>query len=166
MEAYNAVAGLKQQASNLSKMMRTDFGRNMSRSEALERIAKIHGYDNWDTAAGCVVRLAQATQQGVLSPEAQIAQLMALDAGLVGNLTFRHIVDRLAEQPNSTAAAAWQRVSNVKDMVSVRPINEVLAETGLFDHDVLLIVGMVACTTSISPGIRLAVECLKMTSVH
>lgn len=166
MEAYNAVAGLKQQASNLSKMMRADFGRNMSRSEALERIAKIHGYDNWDTAVGCVVRVEQATQQGVLSPEAQIAQLMALDAGLVGNLTFRHIVDRLAEQPNSMAAAAWHRVLNVKDMVSVRPINEVLAETGLFDHDVLLIVGMVACTASISPGIRSAVECLKMKSIH
>ena len=141
MEATNVVIGMKREATSLAEMLKRDFGREIKRSDALERVARLRGFENWDTAVACAGREKDNTESSVLTRREQFTQLFAFHAGINNGRTMVDAISILKDQPNKEAATGWGRVQ-FDDEVRNK-LSEIFLQTGLFDEDIITISSMV-----------------------
>ena len=156
MNANNTVIALKKEAKNLSQILNREFGQTISHSKALEFIAQVHGYPNWDTAVAKVdVRGVSAAAP--LSRHDQLWQLIAIRDSLKNKARFGTTLELLKSQPNAVAAAGWKQVS-VGDGAD---IGNVLIDSQLFDADVVNIFHFVHVEHDLCGSFNTCIEYLK-----
>lgn len=142
---------MKSEATNLARMIEAEFGKKLTRSEALEKVAYLRGFDNWDTAVACGGMVAivptpspapeartVAIPKTALSLNDQVSQLFMLHTALHNGFTYEAAVGILCKQKDLRCANRWQQVSF--DLKSKLP--DLLDQTEMFCPDIILMAGM------------------------
>lgn len=142
---------MKTEATNLARMIEAEFGKKLTRSEALEKVAYLRGFDNWDTAVACGGMVALAPKlspapeaqttvipKNVLSSHDQISQLFMLHTATNHGFTYRAAIDLLCKQKDPRYANRWRQVS--LDPKSKLP--DLLDQTEMFSPNIILMAGI------------------------
>lgn len=163
MDTQNAVAvkEMKREATNLAHMLKQEFGCQITHSDALERIARLRDFDNWDTAVACVGRKHSEVMTNILSRRDQFIQIFGFHTAIRNGMTVSNAIKSFKEQFDIEAANGWQCA--IFDENSGAPISATLRSTGLFDDDVITIASMVDGYGDWSSSLSSIVDYLKTT---
>lgn len=157
MDNTNEVTIMKREAKNLASMIAQDFSHKISHSDALERVAALRGFKNWDTAIASVRRAPEpvAGDSSVpLTLKTQLSQLFALRVGLRNCKLLPTVIKSLQEQPDPAMAAVWARVK--PDPLGCT-LSDILGQIGIFD-DATIAVARVSDDMTIQEGVGIIIE--------
>jgi hypothetical protein len=149
MKNNDSILRMKREATNYARLIQQDFGKSIQRSEALEKVAYLNGFPNWDTAVALASESTPRTAEP-LSHLLQYSQLQAFQAGLRGGGILASILEILARQSDPRLAKGWASVHKAIKRKAIvieswpQFIVRQLRETNFFDDQVVLMMEMSA----------------------
>jgi hypothetical protein len=149
MKNNDSISRMKREATNYARLIQVEFGKSVQRGEALEKIAALNDFPNWDTA----VALSSGPNTPAdepLSHLLQYSQLQAFRAGLRSGGPLANVVEILARQSDPMLAKGWESVHKALKRKGVKTEGwaiftaKQLRATNFFDDQVLLMLEMSA----------------------
>ena len=129
-----------------------------TQSQAYEIMAKEENYPNWDALSASINKGKSAENLPSLTSKEQITQLFMLNQGFNSGIAFFSILPFLIKQKNRVISEGWSKVTSSKDF----NFAEILAQTGLFSEEILLILTLSNEFGNIDRAVHSAIEFLRM----